>query len=108
MYDPTALAGYSRQPAGLLKTHRKYARIQLVHTGVLTPPANDTLDAIVRHKVPFILNLEPLHLGVIPESVIPVIGAILVAIVLSLPLSGTIYAYLRSTAEKAKLETKVE
>ncbi|PPQ79363.1 hypothetical protein CVT25_002633 [Psilocybe cyanescens] len=108
VYNPTALDAFSDRTHSAIssKTRRKYARIQLVHTGVLTPPVNDTLDAILRHEVPFILTLEPLHLGIIPSSVIPVIGAILVAIVLGLPLSGRINSYLHSIVEQVNTKKK--
>ncbi|KAH9486189.1 hypothetical protein JR316_0000253 [Psilocybe cubensis] len=108
VHDPTALAIHSQRPAGISSTRRKYARIQLVHAGVLTPPHNDTLDAMVRQLVPFVLTVEPLHLGIIPESVIPVIAAIMLAIVLGLPLSAWVYTHLLSIAKQAKLATKVD
>jgi len=56
-------------------TRRMYARIRLVDTGVRNP-SHPLLDA-VSDTVPFIVKLEPLHLGVLPESVIPTILAIL-------------------------------
>ena len=103
------------------KTRRKYARIQMVHTGVLTPPLNFTFNFFnfnstttaqsmtndtdtSRYTVPFIIILEPLHLGVLPSSVVPVLFAILVIVALGVPIARRVHAYLEGVARLAKAE----
>lgn len=66
-------------------TRKMFSRIRLVNTGVRNP-SHPPLD-ISSTKVPFTVKLEPLHFGVLPESVIPTIFAILL-------LSGTSFLFL--------------
>jgi hypothetical protein len=81
-------------------TRRKYARIQFTHSGVLSP-TSEPLSDFSRYQVLVVVTLEPLHLGLLPKSVIPVLITILLVI-----LSGTPFAlkvvdpYLRSVARK--------
>ncbi|PPQ96370.1 hypothetical protein CVT26_004972 [Gymnopilus dilepis] len=77
------------------ETRRKYARIQVVHTGVSSPKSNDDFDEIARRMVSMHLVLEPLHLDVLPASVIPVVFFIIATIIFGLPLAARANQYLR-------------
>ncbi|KIM35632.1 hypothetical protein M413DRAFT_347306 [Hebeloma cylindrosporum] len=105
IYDPTSLGafttkGTSSNTTTMTKTRRRYARIQMVHTGVLTPGI--VLDDNSRYNVPFILTLEPLYFGVLPESVLPVVCAILCVILLGLPIAAKINGGLQTVVLEAK------
>jgi hypothetical protein len=58
--------------------------------------------------VPFKLILEPLYLGLIPASVLPILFFLLPLMVLSSLAVPRIYAYLSSIADKARRELKKE
>ena len=92
----------------------------MVHTGVLTPPLNLTffnffnfnstttmMNDTSRYTVPFIIILEPLHLGVLPSSIVPVLFAILVIVALGVPIARRVHAYLEGVARLAKAEEEV-
>jgi len=87
------------------RTRRKFARIQVIHSGVMTPTSNRIKDSL-RYQVPVVVTLEPLHLGILPGSVIPVLGAILLAILLGIPLATKFDRYLRSVAWKVWKDEK--
>ncbi|KAH8094687.1 hypothetical protein BXZ70DRAFT_947092 [Cristinia sonorae] len=61
-------------------TRTQYARIRLVDTGVRTPPI---IDELPQKPVPFTVVLEPLHFGVLPKSVIPIIVFIIPVVLVS-------------------------
>ena len=67
----------------------------MVHTGVSSPKSNDDFDEIARRMVSMHLVLEPLHLDVLPASVIPVVFFIVVTIIFGLPLAARANQYLR-------------
>jgi hypothetical protein len=99
IYDPASLHAISEihQPTLSHTTRRKYARIRLSFAGVLTPPASSVVD-----DVPFILALEPLYFGVLPQSVIPTICAIFSVIILGIPVAMKFNAMLQPTVQLAK------
>jgi len=84
VYDPrTVLAHYlnsssteSQLRSSKAPTRRKYARIRIVDTGVLTPSSSTPSV----EPVPFILILEPLYFGVLPASVVPILVFLLLVI----------------------------
>ena len=85
----------------LHSTRRLYARIRAVSTGLRRPsPNQDRVD-----PVEFILLLEPLYLGAVPASVVPIIFFILVlgfiAWVLVAPF---VNGYLEYIADQARAE----
>ncbi len=82
-----------------MRTRRKYARIQVIHSGVVTPTSEHMKDSL-RYQAPVVVTLEPLHLGALPGSVIPVLIAILLVILLGIPLATKIDYYLRLVAQK--------
>jgi len=75
----------------------------MVHSGVLTPGI--VLDDNSRYDVPFILTLEPLYLGVLPKSVVPVVFAILLAILLGLPIAAKINKGLQNIVLEARRDS---
>ena len=78
----------------------------MVHTGVLTPTLNNStrsFNETSRYKVPFVIILEPLHFGVLPSSVVPVVLTILAILVVGLPIARKIHCYLEEIAHQAKL-----
>jgi len=95
---------------GPRKTRRKYARIQMVHTGVLTPAINGFTRAFnetSRYEVPFVITLEPLYFGVLPSSLVPVVLTVLAILVAGLPIARRIHRYLEGIAQQAKEEELV-
>ena len=105
IYDPSSLGTFATKDtsSNTEKTRRKYARIQMVHSGVLTPGI--VLDDNSRYNVPFILTLEPLYFGVLPKSVVPVVFAIVVAILLGLPIAAKINGSLQNIMLEAKRDS---
>jgi len=105
IYDPISLGNFSvnSPSSNAEKTRWKYARIQMVHSGVLTPGI--VLDDNSRYEVPFVLILEPLYLGVLPKSVVPVVFAIIVAIPLGLLIATKINGSLQNIMKDAKWDS---
>jgi hypothetical protein len=105
IYDPTSLGTFATKDTSshTEETRRKYARIQMVHSGVLTPGI--VLDDNSRYNVPFILTLEPLYLGVLPKTVVPVAFAILVAILLGLSIAARINRGLQNIMLEARRDS---
>ncbi|KII94249.1 hypothetical protein PLICRDRAFT_50230 [Plicaturopsis crispa FD-325 SS-3] len=83
---------------GSSPTRRKYARIRAVDIGVLTPSSTPSPPV---GRVPFIILLEPLYLGILPASVLPTL-LFLVPLALLAGLGVPwIYAYLERVADRA-------
>ena len=108
VFEPSSLASFeSTRLPGEYMSRRKYARIQLAHTGVLTPSSEPIDDASIR-EVSISLTLEPLHFGFLPGSVIPVVFAISMSIVLGIQLASRINRFLRPISSMAIEEAMVE
>ncbi|KAF4612013.1 hypothetical protein D9613_004323 [Agrocybe pediades] len=109
IYDPPSLSKFSSEGSSTEHptTRTKYARTQLVHTGVLTPWKGSS-ENTSRYDVSFILVLEPLHFGVLPESVIPTVLAILAAIAIALPVALRINKQLQKLAQEIRNESKIQ
>ncbi|KAF9535629.1 hypothetical protein CPB83DRAFT_24324 [Crepidotus variabilis] len=104
IFNPSELASATHRPSLVeTTTRRKYARVQFVHSGVLTPSSNP-MDSALRYTVPVIVTLEPLHLGFVPASVIPVVVAILAAIGAGYVLASRFNAFLRPIAQSIREE----
>jgi len=88
-----------------IPSRRKYARIRLIDTGVLTP-TRDMLPPRTAEAVPFNLILEPLYLGVLPASVLPIVLFLVPIIVLAGLMVPFINTYLEGIIRTARLETK--
>jgi hypothetical protein len=82
IYDPLSLAPrfprltVHNNTGGL--TRNKYAHIRPVDTGVLTPlpdqsPNHHVVLPRITRSVPFTLIVEPLYVGVLPASALPVL-----------------------------------
>lgn len=65
--------------ADRVQTRRQYARIRAVNTGVRPSPSAHFGPV----EVPFALLLEPLYLGIVPGSVLPILGLLLPVIILA-------------------------
>ncbi|KAF5385150.1 hypothetical protein D9615_001084 [Tricholomella constricta] len=90
----------------------RFAHIRLVDTGVLTPTPKSYTDATKPAEaepipVPFILVLEPLYFGVLPPSVLPVLGFIALACVAAGLAVPKILDHLNSIAVQARKELAV-
>jgi hypothetical protein len=83
-------------------TRRHYARIRLVATGV-RPPLTAQYTQLT---VPFALILEPLHFGILPSSILPVLS-FLVPVVLAawVVVAPRVYRYLSSVAQDIRVES---
>jgi len=112
LYDPEALAVHFgsalSRDSSMAKTRTKYARIRVVDIGIRTPTAE--YKALLRQgpikptPVPFMLILEPLYLGVLPATVVPSVGAlILVAVVAGLAVPR-VNRYLQEVAAQVRQE----
>jgi hypothetical protein len=101
IYDPISLGDFSMDgsTSNARKTRRKYARIQMVHSGVLTPGI--ALDDSSRYEVPFVLILEPLYFGVLPKSVVPVVFVVVAAIPLGLLIAAKVNGSLQNITRDA-------
>jgi len=106
VFEPSFLVSFeSARPPGEHMSRRKYARIQLAHTGVLTP-SSETIDDVSIRKVSISLTLEPLHFGFLPGSVIPAILAIAMVIVLGVQLASRINNFFLPISSMAIEEAK--
>lgn len=90
-------------------TRRKYARIHIVYTGVLTPSSDSAvmasrIKATTPLLVPFVLILEPLYFGVLPASMTQNVILIVFVAVLSLLVAPRMGTYLQQFVELAKKE----
>lgn len=78
---------------------RKYARIQLVNTGVLNPTHEAALKGqdpnVLPGPVPIIVTLEPLWFGVLPASVVPTLFVLVGAAVVGLFIARAVIARLQ-------------
>lgn len=91
-------------------TRTKYARVRVVDIGVRTPTAEYKAlllqGPIKPTPVPFMLILEPLYLGILPATLLPTVGLlILVAIVASLALP-MVKRYLQAIAAQVREEIR--
>lgn len=94
----------SKHSSGQAKaTRKKYARLQFVHSGVLTPSITP-LDDSFQYLLSIAITLEPLQFGFLPQSVVPAVGAIVAAVVLGYVLSGELNKFIRPIVESAKQE----
>ncbi|KAF8910205.1 hypothetical protein CPB84DRAFT_1743643 [Gymnopilus junonius] len=107
-FDPQSLQVFADQNIAIeaTETRRKYARIQFVHTGVLTPWASNKLDDTSRYTVPIHIIVEPLHFGVLPSSVIPVVCSIIAVIVVGLPIAARINRYLYGIVQHVRVQKR--
>lgn len=68
-------------------TRKKYAHVYAISTGAPTPSlTGEDMTWLRREPVPLTLVLEPLLFGVLPQSVLPVVLVMLVAIGVALAL----------------------
>ena len=79
-----------------------YARIRVVDTGVLTPTRENIQSTPTPPPVPFMLIVEPLYLGVIPESVLPTLKLLVPVVVIALLLVPYVNRYLDGVAANAR------
>jgi len=95
IYDPKSLATHfssaQSSDTSIAMTRTKYARVRVVDIGIRTPTAEYKAlllqGSIKPTPVPFILILEPLYFGILPATLLPTVGLlILVAIVAGLAL----------------------
>jgi hypothetical protein len=91
-------------------TRIKYARVRVVDTGIRTPTAEYKAHIlkgpIKPTPVPFMLILEPLYFGIVPATVVPTVGLlVIVAIVAGLALP-IVNRYLQSIAAQVRKEIR--
>ncbi|KIP04166.1 hypothetical protein PHLGIDRAFT_206044 [Phlebiopsis gigantea 11061_1 CR5-6] len=80
---------------GDLGTRLQYARIRLKDIGIRTPPFTYSRS----DAVPFTVVLEPLYFGVLPASVVPVLGFLLPVVAVAwLVVVPRVHRYLSSVA----------
>lgn len=92
---------------------RKFARIQLLNTGVLNPTSELAQRSqhdpnMLPGPVPIVIRLEPLLFGVLPQSLVPTVYAILAAVVVGIAIARAVVRrlqedvqdYSKSRAEK--------
>lgn len=116
IHDPVSVTSIYSLPQhqenpSLKTTRRKYARIHIVYTGVLTPSSDPAImasriKATTPLVVPFVLIVEPLYFGILPASMTPNALFIIFVAVLSLLAAPRISAYLEQFVELAKKESE--
>jgi hypothetical protein len=74
---------------GLLK-RTAYARVTLISSGVRTPWACLTTDE-EEEPVLFMLELEPLVAGVLPSSILSILGFLVIAVIATLFFTSPVY-----------------
>ncbi|KAI3621630.1 hypothetical protein WG66_009451 [Moniliophthora roreri] len=102
--DPEAVAARfptnSSQKDSPSTTRTKYARVRSVDIGVAAR-SNGHHGA---PKVPFIVSVEPLHFGFVPESVIPLLQAFVPLLIGLLWAVPKVLRYVGSVADEARKE----
>lgn len=91
-------------------TRTKYARVRVVDIGIRTPTAEYKAlllqGPIKPTPVPFMLILEPLYFGILPATLLPTVGLlILVATVAGLAVP-TVNRYLQAIAAQVREEIR--
>ncbi|TFK42172.1 hypothetical protein BDQ12DRAFT_599128 [Crucibulum laeve] len=86
------------------KTRRKFARILVTHTGVPIPNAGEFANEKPFSPIPIVVILEPLLFGVLPESLVPTVLFIILAIAASSLTIRPINQYLKGIAAQARTE----
>ncbi|KAG2022538.1 hypothetical protein CC2G_000279 [Coprinopsis cinerea AmutBmut pab1-1] len=109
IYDPSDLAELprpgpprrSRHRAPPTETRSKYARVQLISTAVWNPELLRSNQTIVSDltTVPIILTLEPLLFGVLPESIVPTLFALVIAAIVGFFIARTVNEYLQDITQ---------
>lgn len=89
-------------------TRRQYARIRLVDTGVRTPSLHPSHSATTSFPaaVPFVVTLEPLYLGVLPASVVPVLAFLVPLIIIASMMVSPVHLFLQGLATQARKEVE--
>ncbi|KAG6911292.1 hypothetical protein DXG01_002131 [Tephrocybe rancida] len=106
---PSTTSQATHTPSSAPQTRLQYARIRLVDMGVLTPyPSHAASAKPTPIPVPFILVIEPLYFGVLPPSVVPVLGYIVLVCLSAWMFVPTIIRYLNKLAEEARKELSVK
>ncbi|OJT04579.1 hypothetical protein TRAPUB_4849 [Trametes pubescens] len=105
LYSPEDLPSTSQKSRNRhTLTRRKFARIRLISEGVFTPSPSNEGRAI--EPVPFIVAVEPLLLGVVPESLLPTLLLLIALVVVAgsfvLP---RILKHLFAAADQVRIET---
>jgi hypothetical protein len=85
-------------------SRRRYARIRVVHTAVLTPTVSSA--APQREPIAFKVILEHLYLGFLPASVLPVVLFLLPVISLAFLAVSHIYRHMTVVARRAQGELR--
>lgn len=93
---------------------REYARVRVVDTGVVTPnpsafrfPAPQENIHTGQRPIPFILLVEPLYLGILPSSIIPLLCYILLVLVFATFTVPKIECLFRQVANLAAKEIEL-
>ncbi|KAI0370030.1 hypothetical protein BV20DRAFT_995650 [Pilatotrama ljubarskyi] len=110
LHSPESLASVvpdandvQEDPPNLSSTRRKYARIRVIHQGVLTPSRSNQNRTV--KPVPFEVIVEPLYLGVIPASLVPTLVFLLVLVgVTAFVVLPRIQAYVFAVASQVRSE----
>ncbi|KAG9313886.1 hypothetical protein JVU11DRAFT_4654 [Chiua virens] len=103
LYAPQDLldgfAPQSTPPVSQTTTRARYARIRAVHAGVpVLTNASPQLD------VPFVLVLEPLYMGVLPASLLPTVGVLVLVGLAAAWTVPWVTAYLAPFARQARAD----
>ncbi|KAG6874364.1 hypothetical protein C0995_015100 [Termitomyces sp. Mi166 len=104
--DPGLLITHTQSSAS--HTRLRYARIRLVDIGVLTPSHAASPKPASSIPIPFILILEPLYLGVLPPSVVPVLAYIFIVFMIACVIVPPLIRYLEGIASQARTELSWE
>ncbi|KAF9444888.1 hypothetical protein P691DRAFT_735836, partial [Macrolepiota fuliginosa MF-IS2] len=103
IFDPQHVASQLLSNRPLHPTRRKYAHVYVINTGVPTPSSTgEDMTWLRREPVPVTLILEPLLLGVVPQSVVLVITLLSVAVAMVIMIIPTAVRYYDTIAAPFK------
>lgn len=105
IFDPLHVASQLLRNRQLHPTRKKYVHVYAINTGVPTPSSTGKDMTWLRHEpVPITVVLEPLLLGVVPQSVVPVIFVLLAAIGVTLVLLPYVQSNFGHLVDKVQRE----
>lgn len=91
-------------------TRTKYARVRVVDVGIRTPTAEYKAlllqGPIKPTPVPFMLILEPLYFGILPATLVPTVGLLVLVAIMAGLAFPTVNRYIQDIAAQAREEIR--
>lgn len=115
IYNPESLATHfgsaqSSDTSSIAMTRTKYARVRVVDVGIRTPTAEYKAlllqGPIKPTPVPFMLILEPLYFGILPATLVPTVGLLVLVAIMAGLAFPTVNRYIQDIAAQAREEIR--